>query len=145
MLGEVGVMGEAGCEEAVEGVCNRSGVCSVGVVFHRKKDAMVPGDLAVGNGFSTPGYRLPYSFGGMVIGAGGANAAVISVSEFFRISRVSGVGTDSDIRRGFAADDDAACSFLDDSVRARSSCDRRGRRDRVVFGEVLGDSGGDGN
>jgi hypothetical protein len=138
-------MGDAGCEDIVEGVCNRSGVCSVGVVFHRKKEARVPGDLALGNGFSTVGYKEPYSLGGIVMGAGGANAAVISVPGFLGISRVRGVGTERDIRRGFEADEDAACSFLDDSVKTRSSWDRRGKRDRVVFGEVFGDSGGDGN
>jgi hypothetical protein len=74
------------------------------------------------------------------MGAGGARATVISGSSFATLSILRGVG--KDIRRGLA---EAACNFLDVSVKLRSSCERRGIRDRCVSGDELGDDGGDGS
>jgi hypothetical protein len=52
MLGDVGVIGEVGIDDNVDGVCNRSPMGSGAVAFHRKKEANGPGDFALGKGLS---------------------------------------------------------------------------------------------
>ena len=139
-LGDVGVIGVVGCER-VEGVCRRSGVDSEGTVaaFHLKNEAKAPGDLAQGKGLSRVGFAN--SFGGIVMGAGGASAAVISFSEL-RALRFTGVGIE--LRRGRVVAVAACCNFFDDSARLRSSFDLRGSFDGGTGGE-FGDEGGEGS
>ena len=49
MLGDVGVIGEAGGGESGAGLCSE---VSAGTVFHRNNDAMPEGDFALGKGLS---------------------------------------------------------------------------------------------
>ena len=141
ILGDLGVMGDLGCER-VEGVISRLGEVSVGVVFHRNKEARVaPGDFTLETDEST-GYPLLNSLGGILIGAGGSRDCHFFFwfwLYFLGVLRLRGVGID--IRRGLTAAVDTACNFLDVSARLRSSFDRRGNRDFVISG----DDGGDGS
>lgn len=77
------------------------------------------------------------------MGAGGAKATGIALVKGSVGFRLRGDGID--IRRGRGAAVDASCNFLDDSVKLRSSLDRRGKRDCVISGELFGDDGGDGS
>ena len=142
-LGDIGVRGVVGCER-VDGVCSLSVIGVGSGMFappHLKREANAPGDFALGRGFSMCGFEK--SFGGMLIGAGGANATVMSFSRGRMSFMFTGEGID--IRRGLkVAAMAACCNFFDDSVRLRSSFDLRGSLDRTS-GRDSGEEGGEGS
>lgn len=104
--------------------------------FHRKKlDIVAVVGFALGGGARDLSANGPNeSFGGMVMGAGGCRATVI-VSfccwwYICREAKSSGDVVGMDILRGLVVSfAEAACNFLADSVRDKSSFERRGIRE----------------